>query len=80
MMQEVLPPLAVLAVIFILIKLYSSGFYERMRLANLLPQKNHLLIEFGTSSLIGFGYFLAAFLLLFIIPSIFLVLVTLNIR
>ena len=71
MMQEVLPPLAVLAVIFILIKLYSSGFYERMRLANLLPQKNHLLIEFGTSSLIGFGYFLAAFLLLFIIPSIF---------
>lgn len=71
MMQEVLPPLAVLAVIFILIKLYSSGFYERMRLANLLPQKNHLLIEFGTGSLIGFGYFLAAFLLLFIIPSIF---------
>ena len=71
MMQEVLPPLAVLAIIFILIKLYSSGFYERMRLANLLPQKNHLLIEFGTSSLIGFGYFLAAFLLLFIIPSIF---------
>ena len=71
MMQEVLLPLAVLAVIFILIKLYSSGFYERMRLANLLPQKNHLLIEFGTSSLIGFGYFLAAFLLLFIIPSIF---------
>ena len=71
MMQEVLPPLAVLAVIFILIKLYSSGFYERMRLANLLPQKNHLLIEFGTSSLIGFGYFLATFLLLFIIPSIF---------
>ena len=71
MMQEVLPPLAVLAVIFILIKLYSSGFYERMRLANLLPQKNHLLTEFGTSSLIGFGYFLAAFLLLFIIPSIF---------
>ena len=70
MMQEVLPPLAVLAVIFILIKLYSSGFYERMRLANLLPQKNHLLIEFGTGSLIGFGYFLAAFLLLFIIPSI----------
>ena len=71
MMQEVLPPLAVLAIIFILIKLYSSGFYERMRLANLLPQKNHLLIEFGTGSLIGFGYFLAAFLLLFIIPSIF---------
>lgn len=71
MMQEVLPPLAVLAVIFILIKLYSSGFYERMRLANLLPQKNHLLIEFGAGSLIGFGYFLAAFLLLFIIPSIF---------
>lgn len=71
MMQEVLPPLAVLAIIFILIKLYSSGFYERMRLANLLPQKKHLLIEFGTSSLIGFGYFLAAFLLLFIIPSIF---------
>ena len=71
MMQEVLPPLAVLAVIFILIKLYSSGFYERMRLENLLPQKNHLLIEFGTGSLIGFGYFLAAFLLLFIIPSIF---------
>ena len=71
MMQEVLPPLAVLAVIFILIKLYSSGFYERMRLANLLPQKNHLLIEFGTGSLIGFGYFLATFLLLFIIPSIF---------
>ena len=71
MMQEVLPPLAVLAVIFILIKLYSSGFYERMRLANLLPQKNHLLIEFGTGSLIGFGYFLLAFLLLFIIPSIF---------
>ena len=71
MMQEVLPPLAVLAVIFILIKLYSSCFYERMRLANLLPQKNHLLIEFGTGSLIGFGYFLAAFLLLFIIPSIF---------
>ncbi len=71
MMQEVLPPLAVLAIIFILIKLYSSGFYERMRLENLLPQKNHLLIEFGTGSLIGFGYFLAAFLLLFIIPSIF---------
>ena len=71
MMQEVLPPLAVLAIIFILIKLYSSGFYERMCLANLLPQKNHLLIEFGTGSLIGFGYFLAAFLLLFIIPSIF---------
>ncbi|RMC60541.1 hypothetical protein [Lactobacillus sp. ESL0259] len=71
MMQEVLPPIAVLAIIFILIKLYSSGFYERMRLANLLPQKNHLLIEFGTGSLIGFGYFLAAFLLLFIIPSIF---------
>ena len=71
MMQEVLPPLAVLAIIFILIKLYSSGFYERMRLANLLPQKNHLLIEFGTGSLIGFGYFLAAFLFLFIIPSIF---------
>ena len=71
MMQEVLPPLAVLAIIFILIKLYSSGFYERMRLANLLPQKKHLLIEFGTGSLIGFGYFLAAFLLLFIIPSIF---------
>ena len=71
MMQEVLPPLAVLAIIFILIKLYSSGFYERVRLANLLPQKNHLLIEFGTGSLIGFGYFLAAFLLLFIIPSIF---------
>ena len=71
MMQEVLPPLAVLAIIFILIKLYSSGFYERMRLANLLPQKNHLLIEFGAGSLIGFGYFLAAFLLLFIIPSIF---------
>lgn len=71
MMQEVLPPLAVLAVIFILIKLYSSGFYERMRLANLLPQKNHLLIEFGAGSLIGFSYFLAAFLLLFIIPSIF---------
>ena len=71
MMQEVLLPLAVLAVIFILIKLYSSGFYERMRLANLLPQKNHLLIEFGAGSLIGFGYFLAAFLLLFIIPSIF---------
>ncbi|KJY56919.1 hypothetical protein [Lactobacillus melliventris] len=71
MMQEVLPPLAVLAVIFILIKLYSSGFYERMLLANLLPQKNHLLIEFGAGSLIGFGYFLAAFLLLFIIPSIF---------
>ncbi|WP_338200953.1 hypothetical protein [Lactobacillus rizhaonensis] len=71
MMQEVLPPLAVLAIIFILIKLYSSGFYERMRLENLLPQKNHLLIEFGTGSLIGFGYFLATFLLLFIIPSIF---------
>ena len=71
MMQEVLPPLAVLAIIFILIKLYSSGFYERMRLTNLLPQKNHLLIEFGAGSLIGFGYFLAAFLLLFIIPSIF---------
>ena len=71
MMQEVLPPLAVLTIIFILIKLYSSGFYERMRLANLLPQKIHLLIEFGTGSLIGFGYFLAAFLLLFIIPSIF---------
>ena len=71
MMQEILPPLTVLAIIFILIKLYSSGFYERMRLANLLPQKNHLLIEFGAGSLIGFGYFLAAFLLLFIIPSIF---------
>ena len=71
MMQEVLPPLAVLTIIFILIKLYSSGFYERMRLENLLPQKKHLLIEFGTGSLIGFGYFLAAFLLLFIIPSIF---------
>ena len=71
MMQEVLPPLAVLAIIFILIKLYSSSFYERMRLTNLLPQKKHLLIEFGTGSLIGFGYFLAAFLLLFIIPSIF---------
>jgi len=71
MMQEVLPPLAVLAVIFILIRLYSSGFYERMRLENLLPQKNHLLIEFGAGSLIGFGHFLAAFLLLFIIPSIF---------
>lgn len=71
MMQEVLPPLAVLAVIFILIRLYSSGFYEQMRLENLLPQKNHLLIEFGAGSLIGFGYFLAAILLLFIIPSIF---------
>lgn len=71
MMQEVLPPLAVLAIIFILIKLYSSSFYERMRLTNLLPQKKHLLIEFGAGSLIGFGYFLLAFLLLFIIPSIF---------
>lgn len=71
MMQEVLPPLAVLAVIFILIKLYSSGFYDRMRLENLLPQRNHLLIELGAGSLIGFGYFLSAFLLIFIIPSIF---------
>ncbi|MBA1392457.1 hypothetical protein EQ500_00850 [Lactobacillus sp. XV13L] len=71
MMQEVLPPLAVLAVIFILTKLFSAGYFERMRLGNLLPQKRLVFTEFASGSLIGFGYFLLAFLLIFLLPSIF---------
>lgn len=39
MMETTIPPLVVLAVVFILVKIYSAGFCERMRLGNLLPQK-----------------------------------------
>lgn len=71
MMQEILPPLTVLAVIFILTKLYSAGYFERMRLGNLLPQQKLVLTEFYTGSFVGFSYFLLAFLLIFLIPSLF---------
>ena len=71
MMQEVLPPLAVLAVIFILTNLYSKRYYERMHLVNLLPQQNYLFANLGIGSVVGFGYFLTVFLLIFVSPSIF---------
>lgn len=71
MMETTLPPLVVLAVIFILIKIYSAGYFEQMRLGNLLPQKNLTLTEFYTGSIIGFGYFLLVFFLIFLLPSLF---------
>ncbi|BDR60118.1 hypothetical protein KIM322_03790 [Lactobacillus xylocopicola] len=71
MMQEVLPPLTILAAIFILTKLYSAGYYERMRLGNLLPQKQLVFTEFTTGLMITFAYFLLIFLLVFLLPSIF---------
>lgn len=71
MMETTIPPLVVLAVIFILVKIYSAGFFERMRLGNLLPQKKLTLTEFYTGTTIGFGYFLLIFFLIFLLPSIF---------
>lgn len=70
-MEQFLPILVVLAVIFVLVKIFASDYFDRMRLGNLLPQNRLVLSEFSTGSLMGFCYFLVTFLLIFLIPSLF---------
>lgn len=70
-MEQFLPILVILAVIFVLVKIFASDYFNRMRLGNLLPQNRLVLSEFSTGSLMGFCYFLVTFLLIFLIPSLF---------
>lgn len=70
-MEQFLPILVVLAVIFVLVRIFASDYFDRMRLGNLLPQNRLVLSEFSTGSLMGFCYFLVTFFLIFLIPSLF---------
>lgn len=70
MMYDVLPFLVGLAVIFFLTKLYCSGYVERMRLGNLLPQHGQSLISWASGTIMSSGYFLLIFLLVLILPSL----------
>lgn len=70
-MEQFLPILVVLAVIFVLVKIFASDYFDRMRLGNLLPQNRLVSSEFSIGSLMGFCYFLVTFLLIFLIPSLF---------